>query len=81
MALKEEDTDKEKFMRKISILLLFVLASCTTLKSDREEIKKIGHDAVDEGIDKVIKKVESTRQAIETELNKDEKEISNRKSS
>lgn len=38
-------------MKKISILVLILLSSCSVLQKDQEEIKKIGHDVVDAEVD------------------------------
>lgn len=38
-------------MRYISILALIVLTSCNLWQKDEQEIKKIGHDAVDETVE------------------------------
>jgi hypothetical protein len=72
MEPKEEDmvNFKEAFMKMISILLLLALTSCNALVKDKEEIKKIGHDIVDEGVEDATK-----------EMKKNEKEVSARKSS
>lgn len=41
-------------MKLFSILLVLVLSSCATLARDKDEIKKIGHDIVDDSIDNAV---------------------------
>jgi hypothetical protein len=38
-------------MRKLSIVLILLLTGCTALQKNSDELKKIGHDIVDEEID------------------------------
>lgn len=38
-------------MFKFSIVLVLLLTSCSALQKDSQELKKIGHDIVDDEID------------------------------
>jgi hypothetical protein len=42
-------------MKIFSILAIILLTSCAVLQKDKEEIKKISHDAVDEEIESLDK--------------------------
>jgi len=42
-------------MKKLSILCVILLTACAVFEKDKEEIKKIGHDVVDEGVENVGK--------------------------
>jgi hypothetical protein len=41
---------------KICLLLTLFLASCATFQKDKEEIKKVSHDLVDEALDDIDSK-------------------------
>lgn len=42
-------------MKVISILAIVLLTACAVWQKDEAEIKKIGHDVVDEGVDSAAK--------------------------
>lgn len=42
-------------MKQISTLALILLTSCAIWQKDETEIKKIGHDVVDEGVENIGK--------------------------